>query len=75
MLSVGVSVNSESYPGAIGFLTRLLPWVYPVTLIKVCEETGEPVRDHRGLCVRCEAGQLLDKMELTLKMMINKRSE
>jgi len=54
-----VAVNSEGYPGAIGFQTRLLPKVYPVTLIRVDEETGEPMRDHRGLCVRCEPGLLL----------------
>lgn len=57
-LSIDVVVNSESYPGAIGFQTRLLPWIYPVTLIRVNEETGEPIRNHRGLCMRCEPGQL-----------------
>jgi len=57
VVSVDVAVNSESYPGAIGFQTRLLPWVYPVTLIRVNEETGEPIRDHHGLCTRCEPGQ------------------
>jgi len=52
------AVNSESYPGAIGFQTRLLPWVYPVTLVRVNEDTGEPIRDCRGLCIRCEPGLL-----------------
>jgi len=58
LVSDDVAVNSENYPGAIGFQTRLLPWVYPVTLIRVNEETGEPIRDDRGLCSRCEPGQL-----------------
>jgi len=58
LVSVNAAVNSEGYPGAIGFQTRLLPWIYPVTLIRVNEETGEVIRDHRGLCTRCDPGQL-----------------
>ena len=62
LIFVDVAVNSESYPGAIGFQTRLLPWIYPVTLIRVNEETGQPIRDHRGLCFRCAAGLLSDML-------------
>jgi len=69
-MSVDVAVNSESYPGAIGFQTRLLPWVYPVTLIRVNEETGEPIRDHRGLCTRCEPGQSVSLSSTVLLMMV-----
>ena len=40
--------------GAVGFVSRIAPAVYPVALIKVNEETGEPVRDANGLCIRCQ---------------------
>ncbi|XP_068620914.1 long-chain fatty acid transport protein 4-like [Battus philenor] len=42
--------NTDGTPGAIGFLSRILPSVYPIAIIKVNEETGEPIRDSRGLC-------------------------
>lgn len=51
-------VNSDNTPGAIGFQTRILPFVYPVTLIRVNEETGELMRDKDGLCMRCEPGTI-----------------
>lgn len=50
-------INNDNTPGAIGFQTRILPFVYPVTLIRVNEETFELVRDRNGLCMRCEPGE------------------
>ena len=47
----------EGKPGAVGFVPPLVPWVYPCKLIKVDEDTGEPIRDENGLCVKCKAGQ------------------
>jgi len=49
-------LNIDSKPGSVGFTSVLLPFVYPVSLIRVDEE-GEPVRDDSGLCIRCEAGE------------------
>lgn len=50
----------------MGFLTRILPALYPVRLIKVDEATGEPLRDSRtGLCQVCEPfepGELVGKI-------------
>ncbi|XP_023952988.1 long-chain fatty acid transport protein 1 [Bicyclus anynana] len=43
-------VNIDSKPGAIGFISRIIPAVYPIAIIKVDEDTGEPIRDKRGLC-------------------------
>ncbi|XP_032510576.2 long-chain fatty acid transport protein 4-like [Danaus plexippus] len=43
-------VNIDSKPGAIGFISRIIPAVYPIAIIKVDEDTGEPIRDSRGLC-------------------------
>ncbi|XP_069360638.1 long-chain fatty acid transport protein 4-like [Maniola hyperantus] len=43
-------VNIDSKAGAIGFISRIIPAVYPIAIIKVDEDTGEPIRDKRGLC-------------------------
>ncbi|KAL4715142.1 hypothetical protein ACJJTC_012189 [Scirpophaga incertulas] len=42
--------NTDGTPGAIGFVSRIIPWVYPIAIIKVDQETGEPIRDSNGLC-------------------------
>jgi len=55
---VDTAVNSDCHPGAVGFRTRILPFLYPLTLIRVNESTNEPIRDCRGLCIRCESGML-----------------
>ena len=49
-------LNIESKPGSVGFTSVLLPFVYPVSLIRVDEE-GEPMRDESGLCVACRPGE------------------
>ncbi|CAG5056665.1 unnamed protein product [Parnassius apollo] len=43
-------VNIDNKTGAIGFISRIIPAVYPIAIIKVDENTGEPIRDSRGLC-------------------------
>ncbi|ESP05040.1 hypothetical protein LOTGIDRAFT_205996 [Lottia gigantea] len=58
-------INFENKVGAVGFLTRILPFLYPVTLIRVNEQTGEPLRDRNGLCIFAkpgEAGELVGKI-------------
>ncbi|XP_049872890.1 long-chain fatty acid transport protein 4-like [Pectinophora gossypiella] len=42
--------NTDGTPGAIGFVSRIIPAVYPIAIIKVNQETGEPIRDSNGLC-------------------------
>ncbi|KAK7082496.1 hypothetical protein SK128_013204 [Halocaridina rubra] len=49
-------VNMEGKPGCCGFLPVILPHVMPCYLIKVDEETGEPLRDAKGMCIRCKPG-------------------
>lgn len=39
--------------GAIGFISRILPAVYPISIIKV-DADGEPIRNSKGLCQVCE---------------------
>ncbi|KAJ2953512.1 hypothetical protein O0L34_g1113 [Tuta absoluta] len=49
-------VNVDNKTGAIGFVSRIIPAVYPIAILKV-DETGEPVRDSRGLCVQAKANE------------------
>ena len=50
-------VNFDNTPGACGFVSRILPIIYPVTLIKCDPLTGVPERDSRGVCKRCGPGE------------------
>lgn len=50
-------VNVDDTVGAVGFISRILPKVYPISIIKVDEATGEPVRNSKGLCQTCEPGE------------------
>ncbi|XP_059059383.1 long-chain fatty acid transport protein 4-like [Achroia grisella] len=50
-------VNFDGTPGSIGFVSRIIPGVYPIAIIKVNQETGEPIRDSRGLCQLAEPNE------------------
>ena len=52
------TVNPDNTVGAVGFTTRLVPSLYPITLIKVDEQTGEHVRDRNGVCVKAQPGTI-----------------
>lgn len=55
-------VNNCGKTGAIGVVPRALSFIYPVCLVKCDRETGEIVRNERGLAVMArvgEPGQLL----------------
>ncbi|KPJ19747.1 Long-chain fatty acid transport protein 1 [Papilio machaon] len=59
-------VNLDSKVGAIGFLSRLVSSIYPLTLVKCDEITGEILRDENGRCITCgphEPGLLLGKID------------
>lgn len=43
-------VNINNKTGAIGFVSRIIPAVYPIAILKVDPDSGEPIRDDRGLC-------------------------
>ncbi|XP_047544879.1 long-chain fatty acid transport protein 4-like isoform X1 [Vanessa atalanta] len=49
--------NTDGTPGAIGFVSRIFPKVYPIAIIKVDQETGEPIRDASGLCQFAQADE------------------
>lgn len=54
-------VNVNNKIGSCGFVSQMLPGpltdlFYPVSIIKVDEVTGEPLRKPNGLCYRCGPG-------------------
>ncbi|XP_047213031.1 long-chain fatty acid transport protein 1-like [Girardinichthys multiradiatus] len=49
--------NMDGKVGACGFNSRILPYVYPIRLVKVNEDTMELIRDSRGLCMPCSPGE------------------
>ncbi|CAG5115530.1 unnamed protein product, partial [Candidula unifasciata] len=50
-------VNFENRVGAVGFGTRIAPFLYPITLVKVDPETNEVLRDKNGVCIKAEPGE------------------
>ncbi|RWS29198.1 Long-chain fatty acid transport protein 1-like protein [Leptotrombidium deliense] len=55
-------INMDNTVGSCGFISQLLPgritdFFFPVSLIRVNEETGEAIRGPDGLCVRCQPNQ------------------
>nr|XP_053626715.1 long-chain fatty acid transport protein 4-like [Cherax quadricarinatus]XP_053626716.1 long-chain fatty acid transport protein 4-like [Cherax quadricarinatus]XP_053626717.1 long-chain fatty acid transport protein 4-like [Cherax quadricarinatus]XP_053626718.1 long-chain fatty acid transport protein 4-like [Cherax quadricarinatus]XP_053626719.1 long-chain fatty acid transport protein 4-like [Cherax quadricarinatus] len=55
--SISNIMNIEGKPGACGFVSVLFRHAYPAYLIKIDEETGEPLRDKNGLCILCKPGE------------------
>lgn len=50
-------LNIDNTVGSCGFISRISPSVYPVSLIKMNEELGEPMRSENGLCIICKPGE------------------
>ncbi|CAG9825429.1 unnamed protein product [Phaedon cochleariae] len=50
-------VNVDNTVGSIGFISRIIPSVYPISIIRVNPDTGEPIRDARGLCMTCRPNE------------------
>ncbi|XP_050527097.1 long-chain fatty acid transport protein 4-like isoform X2 [Daktulosphaira vitifoliae] len=49
--------NIDNTFGAIGFVSRIIPSIYPISIIRVDPETCEPIRNANGLCMRCNPGE------------------
>jgi fatty-acyl-CoA synthase len=50
--------NCEGKPGAIGRIPSFLGHRFPVALIKFDVDTGSPVRNEAGLCIRCSTNEV-----------------
>uniref|UniRef100_A0A8C0G5C0 Arachidonate--CoA ligase n=1 Tax=Chelonoidis abingdonii TaxID=106734 RepID=A0A8C0G5C0_CHEAB len=49
--------NFDNNVGSCGFNSRILPGIYPVTLVRVDEDTMELIRGPDGLCIPCKPGE------------------
>ncbi|XP_064416736.1 long-chain fatty acid transport protein 1 [Latimeria chalumnae] len=49
--------NLDGKVGACGFNSRILPYIYPIHLVKVNEDTMELIRASNGLCIPCRPGE------------------
>ncbi|XP_030383119.1 long-chain fatty acid transport protein 4 [Scaptodrosophila lebanonensis] len=58
-------MNHDNTVGAIGFVSRILPKIYPISIIRADPDTGEPIRNSQGLCELCapnEPGVFIGKI-------------
>jgi len=49
--------NFSNKVGAVGFVSVLFPFLLPLGIVKVDEDTGEPLRGDDGLAIPCEYGE------------------
>lgn len=49
--------NFDGQVGACGFNSRILPFVYPIRLVRVNEDTMELIRGPDGVCLPCQPGE------------------
>ncbi|XP_076237411.1 fatty acid transport protein 1 [Calliopsis andreniformis] len=49
-------VNIDNKVGAIGFVSRIIPSIYPISILKANAD-GEPIRNAKGLCQVCEPNE------------------
>lgn len=50
-------VNMDNTFGAIGFVSRIFPQLYPISIVKADSATGDPIRGPNGLCQICGPGK------------------
>uniref|UniRef100_A0A182PAY1 Very long-chain fatty acid transport protein n=1 Tax=Anopheles epiroticus TaxID=199890 RepID=A0A182PAY1_9DIPT len=50
-------LNIDNTMGAVGFVPNFAKAIYPVTLIRCDEETGEIIRGSDGFCIKCRPGE------------------
>ena len=57
-MSTYISVNFSNKLGAVGFISRIFPWLIPSRVVRVNPDTGEFIRDPKtGLCILCRPGE------------------
>ncbi|XP_058829450.1 long-chain fatty acid transport protein 4 [Topomyia yanbarensis] len=50
-------MNTNNTVGAVGFVPAFAGKIYPVTLVRCEEDTGEIIRGSDGFCIRCKPGE------------------
>jgi solute carrier family 27 fatty acid transporter 1/4 len=59
-------INTVGKVGAVGFNSVIVPWIFPVKLIKVDKDTGDLIRGSNGFAIECgpnEPGLLVGKVK------------
>lgn len=51
--------------GACGFNSQILPFIYPIRLVRVDEETMELIRGPDGVCIPCKPGMFAAPTQTT----------
>lgn len=51
---INLRYQLDNVVGAIGFVSRIIPQVYPISIIKADPDSGEPIRGKDGLCQKCK---------------------
>ncbi|XP_061399604.1 long-chain fatty acid transport protein 4-like [Musca vetustissima] len=49
--------NVSNQVGAVGFIPMAIRHITHLQVIRVDEETGEPIRNSKGFCIRCNPGE------------------
>ncbi|CAG2169858.1 unnamed protein product [Oppiella nova] len=58
-------INVDNREGSCGFISQIAPFLYPASLVKVKESTGEHLRDENGICLHAkpyETGEFVGKI-------------
>ena len=51
-------VNFSNKLGAVGFISRIFPFLIPARVVRVDPDSGEFIRDAKtGLCILCRPGE------------------
>uniref|UniRef100_A0AAQ5ZF71 long-chain-fatty-acid--CoA ligase n=1 Tax=Amphiprion ocellaris TaxID=80972 RepID=A0AAQ5ZF71_AMPOC len=57
--------NFDNKVGACGFNSQILPYIYPIRLVRVDEETMELIRGPDGVCIPCKPGRFTESLTNT----------
>jgi len=51
-------INTVGRVGSVGFNSVIIPWIFPIKLVKVDEETGDLIRGANGLAAPAQTGEV-----------------
>jgi len=51
-------INTVGRVGAVGFNSVIFPWIHPIKLVRVDKDTGELLRNSKGLAIEADKGEV-----------------
>ncbi|KAF5290911.1 hypothetical protein FQR65_LT11493 [Abscondita terminalis] len=66
--------NVDNTIGNVGYFPSYIRKILPFKLIRVCEDTGEPIKNDNGFCIQCqenESGLAIGKLNHKERSMLN----